>query len=74
MFKHQLQTKTDAMQLFRTWDDLLQLSVNNPDVRIIKGDHDSRTSRTTWLTPQWNDQRRAYCDAKKLDIQKYGSN
>ena len=35
-FKHKMQTKTDAYRLFRTYDDILQWSVNNPDVRIVK--------------------------------------
>lgn len=74
MFKHKMQTKTDAMRLFRTYDDLIQWSVNNPDVRIVKGDHDARTGVTTWNVPQWDAQRKAYCDAKQRYVEKYGSN
>ena len=69
-----MQTKTDMMRLFRTYDDLIQWSVNNPDVRIVKGDHDTRTGVTTWNVPQWDDQRKAYCDAKQKYVEKYGSN
>ena len=74
MFKHKMQTKTDAMRLFRTYDDLIQWSVNNPDVRIVKGNHDTRTGVTTWNVPQWDDQRKAYCDAKQRHCERYGSN
>ena len=74
MFKHKMQTKTDAMRLFRTYDDLIQWSVNNPDIRIVKGDHDTRTGVTTWNVPQWDAQRKAYCDAKQQYVEKYGSN
>jgi hypothetical protein len=73
-FKHKMQTKTDAMRLFRTYDDILQWSVNNPDIRIVKGNHDARTGTTTWNVPQWDDQRKAYCDAKLIDCKRYGSN
>ena len=69
-----MQTKTDMMRLVRTYDDLIQWSVNNPDVRIVKGDHDTRTGVTTWNVPQWDDQRKAYCDAKQKYVEKYGSN
>ncbi len=74
MFQHKLQTKTDAMQLFRTFADLQQWSKDNPDVRIIKGNHDTRTGVTTWNVPQWDDARKSFCDAKLADIKKYGSN
>jgi len=74
MFKHKVQTKTDAMKLFRTFADLLKWSKDNPDLRIIKGNHDTRTGVTTWNVPQWDDARKGYCDAKLAHVKKYGSN
>ena len=74
MFQHKLQTKTDAMQLFRTIDDLQKWSRDNPHVLIDFGNHDTRTGVTTWNVPQWDDARKNYCDAKLADIKKYGSN
>ena len=74
MFQHKMQTKTDAMRLFRTFADLQQWSKDNPDVRIIKGNHDARTGVTTWLVPQWDKVRADYCSAKQLHCQRYGSN
>jgi hypothetical protein len=73
-FKHKMQTKTDSMRLFRTYDELLQWSVNNPDVRIVKGNHDARTGITTWNVPDWDGVRADYCEAKKADCIRYGSN
>ena len=73
-FPHKMQTKTDAMRLFRTFDDLQKWSKDNPDVDIIKGKHDARTGITTWNVPQWDDARKAYCDAKLKHVQRYGSN
>jgi len=73
-FKHKMQTKTDSMRLFRTYDELLQWSVNNPEVRIDKGNHDARTGVTTWNVPEWDDARKAYCDAKLAHVKRYGSN
>ncbi len=74
MFQHKLQTKTDAMRLFRTFADLQKWSKDNPTVNIVKGDHDTRTGITTWNVPQWDDARKAYCDAKLDTIKRYGSN
>ena len=73
-FKHKMETRTDAMRLFRTYDELLQWSVNNPDVRIVKAKQDARTGVTTWNVPQWDKVRADYCSAKKADIRRYGSN
>lgn len=73
-FPHKMQTKTDAMRLFRTFADLQQWSQDNPTVKIIKGKHDDRTGVTTWNVPQWDDARKAYCDAKLAHVQRYGSN
>jgi len=73
-FNHKMQTKTDAMRLFRTYADILQWSVNNPDVRIVKGNHDARTGVTTWNVHDWEKFRIAFCDAKLVDIKRYGSN
>ena len=74
MFQHKVQTKTDAMRLFRTFDDLQQWSKDNPDVKIIKGNHDTRTGVTTWNVPQWDKVRADYCSAKLATIKRYGSN
>jgi hypothetical protein len=73
-FKHEMQTRTDAMRLFRTYADILQWSVNNPDVRIVKGNHDARTGVTTWNVPDWDKEREVYEAAKMQDIKRYGSN
>lgn len=74
MFQHKMQTKTDAMRLFRTDADLLKWSAANQTVTIVKGNHDARTGTTTWLVPQWDKVRADYCSAKQATIQRYGSN
>ena len=74
MFKHKVQTKTDAMRLFRTFDDLRKWSMMQPDVKIVKGNHDARTGVTTWNVPQWDKVRADYCSAKLATIKRYGSN
>jgi hypothetical protein len=73
-FKHKMQTRTDAMRLFRTYDEINQWSVNNPDIGIVKGSHDTRTGVTTWNVPQWDRVRADYCKAKLADVKRYGSN
>lgn len=73
-FPHKLQTKTDAMRLFRTFTDLQQWLKDNPTVKVVKGNHDARTGVTTWNIPEWDDARKAYCDAKLKHVQRYGSN
>ncbi len=73
-FKHKVQTKTDAMRLFLTDDDLLKWSKDNPDVEVVKGKHDTRTGVTTWNVPQWDKVRADYCSAKSATIRRYGSN
>jgi len=74
MFQHKMQTKTDAMRLFRTTADLLKWSAKNPSVTIVKGNHDARTGTTTWNVPQWDKVRKSFCDAKLDTIKRFGSN
>lgn len=74
MFQHELQTKTDAMKLFRTLADLQKWQAANPTVKVVKGNHCDRTGVTTWNIPQWDAKRKAYCDAKRAYCDKYGSN
>ena len=73
-FQHQLQTRTDAMQLFRTFADLKKWSQDNPTVKVVKGKHDARTGVTTWNVPQWDLARADFCSAKLAHCQKWGSN
>ena len=45
-----------------------------PDVKIVKGNHDARTGVTTWNVPQWDKVRADYCSAKLDTVKRYGSN
>ena len=72
-FKHEVQTKTDMMRLFRTDADLKKFAEDHPEIEMIKKKGTAK-KRMTWLVPQWDDIREAYEIAKMNHIRRYGSN
>ena len=70
---YRVETETDMLRTFRTLDEVAEFA-DQMGVDLIEEQINTRSGITLFRVPQWDEERKAYCDAKQRHCERYGSN
>ena len=70
---YRVETETDMLRMFKTLGEVAEFA-EQMDVNLIEEQINTRTGITLFRVPEWDEERKAYCELKAAHCRRYGSN
>ena len=70
---YRVETETDMLRMFKTLDEVAEFA-ELMGIDLIEEQINTRSGITLFRVPQWDEERKAYCERKAVHCKRYGSN